>query len=73
MDTDLFLVLGTAICVLALPTLASAYSDGRPPRAAGVMVMIGGILLILAVSRHPGGYAVSDIPEALTRVIGRYF
>lgn len=73
MDTDLFLVIGTAILVLAVPAIVGAFSESRPPRAAAVLVMIGGGLLVLAVTQHPGGYALQDIPHALTRVIGRYF
>ncbi|WP_439103399.1 hypothetical protein [Celeribacter marinus] len=73
MDTDLFLVLGTVILVLAIPTVIGALSESRPPRAAAILVMIGGGLVILAVTQHPGGYTVGDIPMALTRVLGRYF
>ena len=73
MQSDLFLVLGAAICVLAVPALVSAFSDNRPPRAAAIMVMIGGGLLVLAFLGHPGGYALRDIPYALARVIGYYF
>lgn len=73
MDTDLFLVIGAAILVLAVPAIVGAFSESRPPRAAAVLVMIGGGLLVLAVTQHPGGYALQDIPHALTRVIGRYF
>lgn len=73
MDTDLFLVLGVGIAVLALPALIGAFSESRPPRAAAILVMIGGGLVVLAVTQHPGGYAINDVPHALTRVIGRYF
>lgn len=73
MDTDLFLVLGIVITVLAVPALVSAFSESRPPRAAAIMVMIGGGLLVFAVTQHPGGYAVEDVPEALIRVVARYF
>lgn len=73
MDTDLFLVLGAAIGVMAVPAVIGAFSEGRPPRAAAILVMVGGGLIALAVSQHPGGYAVDDIPNALTRVIARYF
>ena len=73
MDTYLFLVIGTAVLVLAIPAVIGALSESRPPRAAAMLVMIGGGLLILAVTQHPRGYAVGDIPMALTRVLGRYF
>lgn len=73
MDTDLFLVIGAAVLVLALPALVGAFSESRPPRAAAVLVLIGGALVVVAVTQSPGGYGFDDIPLALTRVIGRYF
>ena len=73
MDTDLFLVIGAAVLVLALPALIGAFSEGRPPRAAAILVLIGGGLTVLAVTQNPGGYALDDVPQALIRVIGRYF
>jgi hypothetical protein len=73
MDTDLFFVIGIAVLVLALPALIGAFSESRPPRAAAILVVIGGSLVVLAVTQKVGGYAWDDIPHALTRVIGRYF
>lgn len=73
MDTDLFLVIGSALLVLALPTLIGAFSESRPPRTAAILVLVGGALVVFAVTQNPGGYGFDDIPLALTRVIGRYF
>jgi hypothetical protein len=73
MDTDLFLVIGAAVLVLALPALIGAFSEGRPPRAAAILVLIGGGLVVLAVTQNPGGYSVDEVPQALIRIIGRYF
>ncbi|MFT6423876.1 MAG: hypothetical protein ACJAYH_001335 [Celeribacter sp.] len=73
MDTDLFLVIGAAVLVLALPALIGAFSEGRPPRAAAILVLIGGGLTVLAVTQNPGGYSIDEVPQALIRVIGRYF
>ncbi|SMX45299.1 hypothetical protein [Actibacterium lipolyticum] len=72
MDTDLFLVIGVVLGVLAIPSLLGAYSEGRPPRAASIMVLIAGTLILLAVTNHPSGYAINDVPEAFVRVFGRY-
>ncbi|SEL19111.1 hypothetical protein [Pacificibacter marinus] len=73
MDTDLFLVIGVALLVLALPTMIGAFSESRPPRVAAVLVVIGGGMIVWAVTQKTGGYAWDDIPQALVRVIGRYF
>jgi len=47
----------------------SAYVDSRPPRSAAIMMMIGGVLLVVALTQKPGGYRFADIPHAVTRVI----
>lgn len=73
MNTDLFLVLGIIVAVMSVPAVLSAYSAGRPPRAAAVAAVIGGVLLVIAISNHPGGYRVQDIPDVVARVIDRYF
>ena len=72
MDTDLFLVIGIVICALAVPSLFSAWVDGRVPRAGSIMVLIGGVLVVAALSRHAGGYTFSQLPDVFFSVIGRY-
>lgn len=72
MDTDLMLVIGLAICLLAIPTLLSAFSDSRPPRAGAIMVLIGGVLLVLALTQKPSGYTFAEVPDVIFRVIGRF-
>ena len=66
---DQILVLSLAICVLAIPPMFSAYVDSRPHRSAAIMMMIGGVLLVVALTQKPGGYRFADIPHAVTRVI----
>lgn len=72
MDADLMLVVGVVLLMLALPPLLSAFSEGRPPRAAAILVMIGGTLLVLALTDRPGGYQIAEIPKVFLTVIGRY-
>ncbi|MDA7428548.1 hypothetical protein PGB28_08750 [Primorskyibacter aestuariivivens] len=72
MDTDLALIIGLVVAVLAVPAIVSAMTDGRAPRAAAIAVMVGGGLMVFAVASHPGGYAISEIPEVVFRVVGRY-
>ncbi|TNF21973.1 MAG: hypothetical protein EP318_05470 [Rhodobacteraceae bacterium] len=73
MDTDLALVVGIVISVLALPSIVSALTDSRAPRAAAIAVMVGGGLIVFAVMGHPGGYQMDELPEVFFRVFGRYF
>ena len=72
MDTDLFLVIGIVVCALAIPSLLSAWVEGRVPRAGSVMVLIGGGLIVTALTQHPRGYSFSEIPDLFFSVIGRY-
>ena len=72
MDTDLFLVVGVIICALAIPSLLSAWVEGRVPRLGSFMVLIGGVLLVTALTRNTGGYSFSDIPDVFLTVVGRY-
>ncbi|MFN3972007.1 MAG: hypothetical protein ACK4L4_11635 [Gemmobacter sp.] len=72
MDTDLMLVVGVVVAVLTLPSLFSAFIDGRAPRAGAILALIAGVLIAVAVSERPGGYAIADIPDAFYRVFARY-
>lgn len=69
MNTDLFLVIGITLGILAIPPLLSAYAEGRAPRTGAILVLIAGTLVVLAISRKPGGYQIVDIPKAFVRVI----
>jgi hypothetical protein len=71
-DPDLSLVVGLVLAVLTVPSLISAYVEGRPPRAGAIFVLIAGGLIVYAVSQQPGGYAIAEIPDVFFRVIGRY-
>ena len=72
MDPDLLMVVGVTVGVLTVPSLFSAYMDGRAPRAGAIMALIAGVLIAVAVSQRPGGYAIADIPDAFFRVFARF-
>ena len=72
MDTDLFLVIGIVIWALAIPSLLSAWVEGRVPRAGSLMVFVGGALVITALTQHASGYSFAEIPNLFLSVIGRY-
>lgn len=72
MDSDLLLVIGLVLVVLAVPAIISAFSDNRPPRVGAVLIILGAGLVALAVMQRPGDLSLGDIPDAFTRVIGRY-
>jgi hypothetical protein len=72
LDSDLFLVIGLVIAVLTIPSMLTAFTEGRTPRAAAILILIAGVLIVVALNRHPGGYSFSDIPDAFVRVFDRY-
>ena len=72
MDTDLILVIGIVLVALAIPALLAAFSESRPPRAGAIMVLIGGVMVVVALSQNPGGYTFAEVPGLFITVIGRY-
>lgn len=72
MDSDLFFVIGIIVAGFAIPAVIGAFSEGRPPRAAAIMIMIGGALIALAIYERPNGYTFAGIPDVFVRVVGRY-
>ncbi|MFN3847097.1 MAG: hypothetical protein ACK4RZ_14925 [Paracoccaceae bacterium] len=72
MDPDLMFVIGAVLTGLSIPAIFSAIADSRPPRAAAIILLIGGVLLAVALSQKPGGVALAEIPNIFFRVIGRY-
>ena len=68
MSHDMALVLGCVIAGFSIPAIVSAFSDGRPPRAAALMILLGGGLIAWAVMEKPGGYTMDQIPEVFLKV-----
>jgi len=72
MDHDLALVIGLIIGIFSVPAVVSAFSDRRAPRIAAVVLIVGGGLAAWAITQKPGGYTISEVPDVVVRVIGRY-
>ena len=72
MTPDLYLVLGIIIAGFSIPSVLSAISDRRAPRASAITILIAGGLILLAVQTQPGGYRLEDIPEVFVRVIASF-
>lgn len=68
MSYDVGLVLGMIIAGFSIPAIVSAFSDGRVPRAAALMVMLGGGLIAWSLTGKPGGYSLDQIPEVFVKV-----
>ncbi|WP_425041262.1 hypothetical protein [Primorskyibacter sp. S187A] len=72
MDTDLALIIGICVCALAVPGVISAITESRAPRAAAIAFLVGGGLVLFAVTQHPGGYSLSELPDVFFEVVARY-
>jgi hypothetical protein len=71
MDTDLILVIGILLSALAIPSLLSAYSETRVPRTGAIMILVGGVLVMVALTQRPTGYRIDDIPSVFVSVLAR--
>lgn len=72
MDPDLLLTIGVVFLVITIPSLLSAWTDGRFPRLAALLVLAGSALIATAANNKPTGYLVSDVPQIMMSVLGRY-
>lgn len=72
MDNDLVLVVGITLAVLSIPSILSAISDRRAPRASAITVLIAGGLILFAVQGKPGGYSLEQMPDVVMNLIARY-
>lgn len=72
MDTDLALVIGLVLAALSIPSILSALSDRRAPRASALTILIAGGLILYAMQTNPGGYQLSDVPDVFVGVVAKY-
>ncbi|MCZ4256342.1 hypothetical protein O4H53_12395 [Sulfitobacter sp. G21635-S1] len=72
MDPDLALVLGIVIGALSIPSILSALSDRRAPRASALTILIAGALVLYAAQNKPQGYALEEVPDVFVDVVARY-
>jgi formate-dependent nitrite reductase membrane component NrfD len=69
MDPDLFLTLGIVLLLLTIPSLLSAWVEGRPPRIGAIMLLASFGMIAGAVTSKPGGYAFNDVPSVMVGVV----
>ncbi|MEM8977994.1 MAG: hypothetical protein AAGD04_00780 [Pseudomonadota bacterium] len=72
MQPDQYLVLGLIITVLSIPSLVSAYSEGRAPRLGAMFFVVGGGMIAYAANQKPTGYSLNEIPQIFMQVVGAY-
>ncbi|SFT98547.1 hypothetical protein [Sedimentitalea nanhaiensis] len=69
MEPDLALTLGVIVGVFSIPSILSAISGRRAPRAPALTILIAGGLILFALSTKPGGYRIDQIPDTVLGVI----
>ena len=69
---DLLLVIGIIVAGFSVPSILGAMAERRSPRTAAIAILIGGSLILLAISQKPGGYTLEDVPAAFVRVVAYY-
>ncbi len=72
MDPDLLLVIGIIIGAFSIPSILSALSDKRAPRASVLTVLIAGVMIFYAAMTKPGGFALDEVPDTFVSVFARY-
>lgn len=71
MDTDLMLVTGIILGVMSIPALLNAFTEGRAPRLAAIVVLIAGTLVAVAMTQPGGNYSFAELPQVFGRVFSR--
>ena len=72
MDPDLALALGLIVGGFSIPSMLSAVTDGRAPRASALTILIATGLVYYALSVKPGGYTLSQVPDVFFAVLGGF-
>ncbi|MDF3381535.1 MULTISPECIES: hypothetical protein [Sulfitobacter] len=68
MDSDLAMVVGIVLAVLSVPSILSAVTDRRSPRASAITILIAGGLIVFALRENPGRYSFENLPEVFVSV-----
>jgi hypothetical protein len=73
MDTDLALTVGIVLAVLSVPSLLSAWVDGRAPRIGAILAIVGLGLIVTALVQSPGGYEFNQVPSVMLKTVTGFF
>ena len=71
MDTDLILTLGIVLLILTIPSLLSAWVEGRVPRMGALMILASSSMIVTALASRPTGYSFGEIPGVMLNVAAR--
>ena len=71
MNADLFLLLGLALALLAVPGLLGGLVDRRVARLPLLMGFVGCLMVAVALQMYGGSFRFSQLPDVVFRAIGR--
>ncbi|WP_128516090.1 hypothetical protein [Tabrizicola thermarum] len=71
-DVDLMLTVGIILIVLSVPSLLSAWVEGRAPRMGAIMSIAALGLIVAAIMTKPGGYAFNEVPGVMLKVVAGF-
>jgi hypothetical protein len=69
MNNDYLMVGGIVTGLFAFPSLLNAYSTGRPPRAAMLLLVAGVAMVSWVLVRQPNTYSIETLPDVFMRVV----
>lgn len=72
-DADLLLTVGIVLLVLSVPSLLSAWVEGRAPRMGAIMAVAALGMIVSALLINPGGYAFNQVPGVMIKVVAGFF
>jgi formate-dependent nitrite reductase membrane component NrfD len=72
-DVDLLLTVGIVLLVLSVPSLLAAWVESRAPRLGAIMAIAALGMIVTALVTKPGGYAFSQIPGVMAKVLTGFF
>lgn len=72
-DADLLLTVGIVLLVLSVPSLLSAWVEGRAPRIGAIMAIAALGMIVSALLINPGGYAFNQVPGVMIKVVAGFF
>ena len=71
-DVDLLLTVGIILMVLSIPSLLSAWVEGRAPRMGAIMSIAALGMIVAALITKPGGYAFTEVPGVMLKVFASF-
>lgn len=72
MDPDLIFVIGLVLVAFSIPSMLSAYSEGRAPRVSAMVIVLAGVMIVYAYNTKLGGYDFASIPDTFMGVVAKY-